>query len=178
MTLTEAILRLLDSRSFSSPWYWIALAALWLTAGHWVLGVPYGMVIRARRRGGAEEQDFRDLLKLNVRRLSASTRRSGPLAAGAAGFALTVLGLLGFAHGIEFCQALFLILFPLSIVALLRLRMAAALAPILHAGPADAELLAQKISWHRFHVQLIGAVAITVTAFWGMLRNLGVPLLG
>ena len=43
----QSIFELIDMRSFSNLWYWIALAVMWSTASHWVLGVPWDMVIRA-----------------------------------------------------------------------------------------------------------------------------------
>ncbi len=53
-------------RSFSNLWYWIALAVTWSTASHWVLGVPFDMVLRARRHGGDAERDLEDMVRVNV----------------------------------------------------------------------------------------------------------------
>ncbi len=44
------IFDLIDMRSFSNLWYWIALAVTWSSTSHWVLGVPFDMVLRARRK--------------------------------------------------------------------------------------------------------------------------------
>jgi hypothetical protein len=46
------VFEVIDMRSFSSLWYWIALAVMWSSASHYVLGVPFDLVQRARRRGG------------------------------------------------------------------------------------------------------------------------------
>ncbi len=46
--------------SFSNLWYWIALAVMWSSTSHWVLGVPYDMIQRARREGGQAEADLED----------------------------------------------------------------------------------------------------------------------
>ena len=46
-------------RSFSNLWYWIALAVLWSTVSHWVLGVPFDMVQRAApATAGRRETDL------------------------------------------------------------------------------------------------------------------------
>jgi hypothetical protein len=65
----SAVFELIDMRSFSNLWYWIALAVLWSTASHWVLGVPYDMIQRAARQGGEAEQDLEDMVRINCNRL-------------------------------------------------------------------------------------------------------------
>ena len=52
MEVFEIALEVIDLRSFSNLWYWIALAVLWSSISHWVLGVPHDMIHRARREGG------------------------------------------------------------------------------------------------------------------------------
>ena len=61
MDLTDTILDVIDPRSFSSLWYWIVLAVAWSSASHWVLGVPFDVVTRARRHGGQAALDLDDL---------------------------------------------------------------------------------------------------------------------
>ena len=51
MDAFRAIFELIDMRSFSSLWFWILLAVTWSTASHWVIGVPYDLIQRARRTG-------------------------------------------------------------------------------------------------------------------------------
>jgi hypothetical protein len=62
----ENVFELIDMRSFSNLWYWIALAVVWSTASHWVLGVPFDLITRARRKGGVVEQDLKTLLRINT----------------------------------------------------------------------------------------------------------------
>ena len=52
MDFTQTLLDVIDFRSFSNLWFWIVLAVAWSTASHWVLGIPFDMVMRARRHGG------------------------------------------------------------------------------------------------------------------------------
>ena len=54
---------MIDMRSFSSLWYWVALAAFWSGCIHRVIGVPYDLVLRARRQGGDAEADLFDVLR-------------------------------------------------------------------------------------------------------------------
>ena len=75
--MLQNIIQLIDMRSFSSLWYWIALAVTWSTTSHWVLGVPFDMVTRARRRGGAEGEDLVTLTRINVARLMVIGREAG-----------------------------------------------------------------------------------------------------
>ena len=49
MDLTQTLFDVIDFRSFSNLWFWIMLAVAWSTASHWVLGIPFDMVLRARQ---------------------------------------------------------------------------------------------------------------------------------
>ena len=77
MELIDTVFEVIDMRSFSNLWYWIALAVLWSSTSHWVLGVPYDMIQRARREGGQAQQDVEDLVRINTSRLLMIVDRSG-----------------------------------------------------------------------------------------------------
>ena len=109
MSWTQTLFELIDMRSFSNLWYWIVLAVVWSTASHWVLGVPYDMVLRAKRQGGQAEADLEDIVRINVNRLLYIGQVSGLWLAGFACFFLTMLVLLGFVYGVEFAQAVLLL---------------------------------------------------------------------
>ena len=168
MDLTKALLQVIDTRSFSSLWYWLMLALAWSMASHWVLGVPFDMIVRARRQGGEAMQDLRDLVRVQVLRTTAISRRMGPWLVGAAGFAVSALLVLGFWHWIEIAQALAFLLLPLIGVA----AMGVALARRMEAEDPDNELMVQRLLRHRFWTQAIGMVTIFVTALFGMYQNL------
>lgn len=63
------VFEVIDMRSFSNLWFWIALAVMWSSASHWVLGVPFDMVGRAAKNGGQAESDLEDLVRINANRL-------------------------------------------------------------------------------------------------------------
>lgn len=170
----EAVFELIDMRSFSNLWYWLGLAVIWSTASHWVLGVPYDMVQRARRYGGQAEVDLDDLVRINCNRLLYISRVSGLwlLAIGCA--VITALLILGFWYDIEFAQALLLLVFPLSLVGLLSVSTARMIAD----EGASGELLRRRLARHRIYTQIIGMVSVFVTAMWGMYQNLSVGPLG
>jgi hypothetical protein len=165
---------MIDMRSFSNLWFWIALAVVWSTASHWVLGVPYDMVLRARRFGYQAEADLEDMVRINVNRLLYISRVSGLWLLGFGCFFLTMLGLLGFVYGVEFAQAVFLIALPLSLVGLLSL----STARLIEAESASGELLQKRLMRHRLYTQFIGMISIFVTALWGMYQNLTIGALG
>lgn len=170
MSILQTIFDLIDMRSFSNLWYWISLAVVWSTASHWVIGVPFDLVLRARRKGGEAEADLMLLVTVNTRRLLTIGREAGMALALVVSFLLSALGVAGFGYGIEFAQALALIAMPLALVGLMSLRTAAKLEPMLADQPQPAEV-ARRLSHHRTAVQAVGLVAITVTALWGMLQN-------
>ena len=173
MDWTNLIFDLIDLRSFSNLWYWIALAVTWSTASHWVLGVPYDMVLRARRVGGQAETDLEDLVRINVNRILYIAREAGVILIAFFAFLLTTLTLLGFVYRVEFCQAVLLIAFPLSIVALISVSTAQRIESTGERG----EALRRRLSVHRVGVQIIGMLSIFITAFWGMLQNFNVSIL-
>jgi hypothetical protein len=173
------IFDLIDMRSFSNLWYWIALAVTWSSASHWVLGVPFDLVLRARRRGGAAADDLRELLRINVARLLLIGREGGLALTMIVSFLLSALIMLGFGYGVEFCQAVALIVTPLALVGVLSLRAAHRFERLLTSGEdLTTEAIIAALSRHRFWVQVVGMCAITVTAFWGMLQNFNLSVFG
>jgi hypothetical protein len=174
VNLTQLVLDLIDLRSFSNLWYWLALAVTWSTASHWIMGVPFDMVLRARRQGGEAMTDLEDLVRINVNRMLYIAHEAGLVLLAVLCCVLTTIGLLGFFYAVEFCQAVFLIAFPLSVVWLLTLRVAGHI----RARNIHGEGLCRRLAVHRVAVQVIGMVAIVVTAMWGMLQNFNVSPLG
>ena len=102
MDWTRLIFDLIDLRSFSNLWYWIALAVAWSSASHWVLGIPYDMVLRARRMGGQAEQDLTDIARVNISRILYIAEEAGVILVALLAFALSSLILSGFIYGFEF----------------------------------------------------------------------------
>ena len=168
LSLQQSILELIDTRSFSNLWYWIALAVVWSTTSHWVLGVPFDMVQRARRAGGQAETDLEDLVRINCNRMLFIGRVSGLWIIGFACFVLSGLLVLGFWYGVELAQAVFLIVFPLAIVGAMSL----STAQLIVEQNLTGDALRRRLTRHRSWVQVLGIFAIFVTAMWGMYQNI------
>jgi hypothetical protein len=164
----ETVFEVIDMRSFSNLWFWIAVAVTWSTTSHYVLGVPYDLVTRARRSGGEAEHDLRDMVRVNVNRLLYIASAAGNWLVGIAFCLLTTLALTGFVYGVEFAQAVFLLACPMSLVFALSIRTARAI------RAADGAGLHEALRRHRFLTQVVGICAIFVTAFWGMWQNISV----
>jgi len=177
LDILQTIFDLIDMRSFSNLWYWIALAAVWSTASHYSLGVPFDMVTRARRKGGQAAEDVVMLTRANTRRLLGIGREAGLALSIGMSFVLSALVVLGFVFRFEFAQALALMAVPLAGVGLLSLHTAAKLEPVLAEAP-QFEIVAQILARHRVAVQALGLVSITFTALWGMFQNLKLSPLG
>ncbi len=167
------VFEVIDMRSFSNLWYWIALAVTWSSASHWVLGVPFDMVARARKHGEQAEIDLNDMVRINANRLLYIAGVSGIVIMAFAAFLLTALVLLAFVYKVEFAQAVFLLAFPLSIVFALSIRAARR---IMDRG-MQGEDLCKALVRHRIVIQVIGMVSIFVTALWGMFQNLSYSIL-
>lgn len=170
----EIVFEVIDMRSFSNLWFWIALAVMWSTASHWVLGVPYDMIMRARRFGGEAETDLEDLVRIYTNRLLYVGRVSGLWVLGISCFLLTLLGLLGFYYWVEFAQAMFLLAFPMSIVGLLTL----STARLIQDAGLRGDALYRRLWVHRLMTQVIGMLSIVATSLWGMYMNLNAAVPG
>ncbi len=166
----QTIFQLIDMRSFSNLWFWIALAVMWSRASHFVLGVPFDMVQRAQKYGDEAETDLHALVQINIGRILHIATVSGAWIAAVTTFTLTALVLLGFVYGIEFAQAVFCLAFPMTLVGLLRLRAAYRIAELDESGAA----LRRRLTRHRTMVQGIGMLSILVTSLWGMWQNMRV----
>ena len=168
MNWYELIFVLIDMRSFSNLWYWIALAVLWSSASHWIMGVPLDMITRARKLGEAAQAELETLAQINAARLLYISRSSGIWIIGFASFLLTMLVVLGFVQDVEFAQAVFFLLAPSMLVGFLSLRTAYAI----EQQEPKGEALIGRLMRQRLAVQFIGMVSIFVTALFGMYQNL------
>ena len=174
MNLTDTLLSTIDFRSFSNLWFWLLLALAWSNAAHFVMGVPFDLVQRARRHGGEAMEDLNALALIQARRRMHILRTSCVWLVAFWIAGLTTLISLGFSHGYELAQALALLLGPLSLAAWASLRLAARV----ESGALRDEALARAMFWYRMGVQSIGLLAILVTTMWGMWHNLSIRVLG
>ena len=174
MDIYSSIFELIDMRSFSNLWFWIALAVMWSTASHWVLGVPFDMLQRAKRGGGQAEIDLQDMVRINTNRMLYIARVSGLWLLGLTCFLLSTLALTGFMYGLEIAQALFLLGFPMSVVGIMSL----STARLLEQEEFQIDKIYKRLPRHRLYTQMVGVVSIFVTALWGMYQNLSIGALG
>jgi hypothetical protein len=171
MDLAAEVFDVIDVRSFSSLWYWIVLAVIWSTASHWVLGVPFDMIQRARRKGGQAMVDLTDITRVNVTRILYIVRESGAWLLGFVAFFHSGLLVLAIWYGVEIAQAIAFLAVPMTGIGLLAIRTATRMEA---SDPAPEAMVAMLIR-HRLVTQGIGMVAIFCTAMFGMWHNLAVP---
>lgn len=170
----NVIFELIDMRSFSNLWYWIVLAVLWSTASHWVLGVPFDMISRAKRHGGAAQEDLETMVRINTGRMLYITRAAGSWLVAIWALVATMLLLLGFVYDIEFAQAVLFLYLPFSALMALSLRSAI----LIEAGEGRGDLLHRRLLRHRVATQVLGMVSIFVTSLFGMYQNMHIGVLG
>jgi hypothetical protein len=173
LEVIDTALEVIDLRSFSNLWYWIALAVLWSFVSHWVLGVPHDMIQRARREGGAVLTDVEDLVRINSNRLLYLVDSGALLMVGLVGFWLSALCVLGFYYHMEFAQAVFLLVLPLAVVLWVSIREARRIST----GALAGEALLRRLTVHRRIMQVIGMLSILITALYGMWKNINVSIL-
>ncbi|SDY59656.1 hypothetical protein SAMN05444004_10293 [Jannaschia faecimaris] len=165
--VSEAI----DLRSFSNLWFWIALAALWSTMSHWVIGVPFDMVRRAARGNEVSLRDMHVLANIQARRILFIADETGLITTAFSFFLVTTMSLLGFLYEVEFAQAILLLFLPMAVVGWITLRAARKVEGL---EPEDlGNLLFRTRRW----IQLTGMLSIFVTSMWGMWVNLNSSVL-
>lgn len=169
-----SIFELIDMRSFSNLWFWIVLAVAWSSASHWAMGVPYDLVVRARRVRGQAEDDLLDLVRINTNRMLYTLEMSGTILLALGCFTFTGLSMLGFYYGLEFAQAVFLLLFPMTLVMLVNVFHARRL----RRNELTLESVVKSLLRCRLYTQIIGMISVLVTALWGMYQNISIGVLG
>lgn len=161
-------------RSFSNLWFWISLAVLWSSASHWVIGVPYDLIQRAKRHGDPHSDDLETLVRINVNRVLHIAHTAGLWLVGLMAALVSGLLMLGFVYNVEFAQAVACLLVPMCLVGGLTLRTATMIA----AGENSGAALHRRLTRHRLATQAIGMVAIFITSMWGMWQNLQIGAFG
>jgi hypothetical protein len=149
--LDDAISR----RSFTSLWYWIAVAVFWILMTRQVMGLPLDMVLRAKS-GGAALKALEDMAHLQAQRLMSYWSRGQTAISAAMAALVAMLSMLAFWYQIELAKALWFLLVPWLLIMALSLRMAR---QILHGAGHGDDLL--KLAQHfRLYLQGIGVVFI------------------
>ena len=170
MNWTSTLFDVIDMRSFSNLWFWIVLAVMWSSVSHWVLGVPYDMIHRARKKGGQAEIDLHDIVRINVNRLLYIGQVSGLILLCLVSFVLTSLGVMAFWYDVEFAQALFLLGFPMALIGALTM----STAKVIARDNPQGDALYARLNKHRVITQFIGMLSVFVTSMFGMYQNLDV----
>jgi hypothetical protein len=170
----QVLVELIDLRSFSNLWYWIMLAVMWSSASHWVIGVPFDLISRARRQGGALQTDLELVVRVQAGRLTNIADTAGTMLVAGLFFMLTVLGTLAIYYKIEFAQAVLLLMVPMTILSLMSLRTAR----LIEDSDGSGAALHRRLMRHRIMTQLLGMMSIFVTSMFGMYQNLHIGVLG
>ena len=147
---------------------------MWSSASHWVLGVPFDLISRARRQGGALQDDLEVLVRINTGRMLFIAQTAGVWLVAFLCFILTALLVLAVYYKVEFAQAVLFLLLPMSFLSLLSLRTAG----LIVGGENSGEALHRRLIRHRIATQALGMVSIFVTSMFGMYANLYIGVLG
>jgi hypothetical protein len=174
LAFLDNIFNLINMRSFSSVWFWIVLALYWSSVSQAVLGAPYDVIIRARNGMAQDKEDLDRLVYIHLRRRLALMRRSGHWVLALVVMLLTAICVLAFSYRVEFAQALFVLLVPITLVRLAGLRLCFRI----EREGIEGVTLARVLLKHRFWMQALGVLAIFITAVWGMLYVMSRSALG
>jgi len=178
---TAGLIDALDTRSFSSVWYWLLLTLTWTWVSRGALGIPSDVVrsqYRSRAGVSAEGDESTALRLLDWVSLVAPRwqlmQDDGVVLLAVASFVLTILAGLGFLYDLEMAQALLLLVAPLMVLGCLRLRLAARLRATLAEAESGqlsvneaATRIAGRIVGHLRATLALSALAVAVAAVWG-----------
>lgn len=170
----DNVFSMIDLRSFTNIWFWVALAVMWSSLSHYIIGVPFDMVQRARRSGGQAMVDLEALVDIQTRRQLYILRTGGVWVIGFWSAFIATLAVVGFFYCVEVAQALTLLILPMSVVFVMGFRLAARI----EAEAPRNEALTRRLTWHRLKVQLIGMLSILIAALWGMWQFQSASVLG
>ncbi|WP_146159686.1 hypothetical protein [Rhodovulum imhoffii] len=160
-------MQFLETSSFSTPWYWAAMALMWWRAGAQVLGVPRNVI-------GRHPDEARARLDSALDRLRRQGAASGVWLAAGGGFAVALVGVLGFGGGLELLQALFFLLVPMWLAWLMDLSAAHLFACRMPEGRA----LRRALWRHRLYVQTVATVFVVLAVLWAMFAQTQASVLG
>jgi hypothetical protein len=173
LPLIDDIFRVIDTRSFASVWYWIIIALFWSNVTQNILGAPHALILRARRHGGDALEDMETLVGVTIRRRLRLMDQIGHWIVGFVLAILSLVGALAFVYRLEFAQAVFLLLLPLSILRLMGLRVCYRI----ERQNLRGDQLVRALLRHRLGIQFLGMGSIFVTAIWGMFRIMSASIL-
>lgn len=168
MDWTEAIARVITLDTFGNVWFWAAVIVSWAVACHWLIGVPFDMLLRARRGGAQEMQDLETLVDINVRRIMWFQQIAGAGSAAFAAFFLAGFGLLAVGYRFELAIGALVLGVPLTGVAILNVLLAHAL----HERPLKGTDLVSRMLKFRVWTQILAAISLFFTAVFGMAYNI------
>lgn len=177
---------MLEARAFASLWYWLFLALCWVMATRTILGVPPLVAMRAksaaRKDGeaddGAADGDVHNLLDwlavtLPVWRMG---RADSIILSALIGMVLSFFVIAGFSLGYQTAQAASLLLVPLTVLLILKTRLAGRLDKLLIRALAGevpakeaARIAATSMIRHRWLAFALALVSIFATTLWGSL---------
>lgn len=164
----KTIFEVIDLRSFSNLWFWLALAVMWSTVSHFVIGVPHDLIRRAERDGDQAMADVEALAHIYTRRFLFLMRSGGLILIWFVFFLVTGLLMLAILYRVEFAQAVLFLLIPMLGVGTLTLR------TCLRIEGADlrGDDLLRALRRHRITLQSVGMFALFFTGMFGMYQNL------
>ena len=157
---------LIELTSFWSIWYWVVVVIAWSMTAHWTLGVPYDAIINAERKGGVFAEQCESLAYINAQRLVYYFEKAGLYIIGIITFLLSGIGTAGYFLGIEFFQALFVLLTPLVVPNIFSVRLAFKLKSVQPVGADLRKMLLRRRLWN----QVIGLVAIVLACTAGIIQ--------
>ena len=156
------LVRLLNSNSFDSFWYWSIIAVTWSRATHFLLGAGMHDVRDALRNGGADMDDLEMLIDINARKLTNAVDRYGVWMSAIVMFLIATIATLGFKFDIELMQASTLLLVGLLCGSMVSLRFAQRVVDQKLRGKA----LCKAFNRFRTIKQFVGMGFIFITSFY------------
>lgn len=141
--------------SFQNIWYWAFSVLAWTVATQRTLGVPYDMLLRARRDPD-EVSRVEWLARHAAGRVVSVSRQAGTAVAAAVGFVLAGLFVFGFLSNYELARAVFVLTFPLAMIGYSTLRLALSVEKHDLRGDVLVTVLARRRFWH----QVVAVLAI------------------
>lgn len=168
MTWTEAVTYFIELSTFGSVWFWLAIVVSWAVACHWLIGVPFDVLVHARRGSQSHMEDLEQLVRINVRRIVWFYDVAGTGSAALVAFLVSGIALLAVGYRFEFAQGLLILVGPLLVVAAMNVRLAFELSR----APLTGDALVARLLRVRLWTQVIAVATLFAVSVYGMVFNI------
>ena len=165
------ILQFFSFESLWNIWFWAAVVISWSVTCHFILGVPFDLVVMADRKGGQWADHCDAMAQAQIFRMTQAFESYGMASTCSAFFGLAAIGTMAFFLDLEAAQALFALLAPQALVHGWSVPIAFRLRRMEAEGVVLRKALAKRRFWHQV-AGLVAIALVTTVAVYDLAKDI------